>query len=230
MNHKVPKTASLRNCTVSIIGDSYSTFEGWIPQGQACYYPKPAKVEDVLLVEHTWWYQLLKRRNMQLVVNDSYSGSTVCTDVREDLPADSSFIHRMKNTMSGTSSHIKPDCIFIFGCTNDTWLSRTVGEIQYDHWTKEDLAKILPAYCCLLNYITQNNPQAICISIINDLITEQIRQGLLTAGKHYGVMSIELQDIQKMSRHPSNIGMQQIAEQVNTALDSYLMDLESRTV
>ena len=212
------QTDKLRNCTVSIIGDSYSTFEGWIPQGQACYYPKPSKVEDVLLVEHTWWYQLLKHRNMRLVVNDSYSGATVCNDVREDLPADSSFINRMKNTMSGTYMSVKPDCILIFGCTNDTWLNRTVGEIQYDNWSNEDLAQVLPAYCYLLNYITQHNPQATCISIINDLITSEIRQGMLTAGNHYGVMNIELQDIQKTNRHPSNLGMRQIAEQINTAL------------
>lgn len=43
------------NCTAAILGDSYSTFRGFIPEDRECYYPSPERVDDVLPVEHTWW-------------------------------------------------------------------------------------------------------------------------------------------------------------------------------
>ena len=39
------------NCTVAILGDSYSTFRGFIPEERECYYPSPERVDDVLVVE-----------------------------------------------------------------------------------------------------------------------------------------------------------------------------------
>ena len=64
--------------TLSILGDSYSTFAGYIPEGQATYYPRPEAVPDVLRVEDTWWHQLAASRGMRILANDSYSGSTMC--------------------------------------------------------------------------------------------------------------------------------------------------------
>lgn len=47
---------------VLIFGDSYSTFEGYIPNGFAIYYSKTEGGEtDVRAVEDTWWYPLIKR-------------------------------------------------------------------------------------------------------------------------------------------------------------------------
>ena len=43
-----------KNCNVCILGDSYSTFRGHIPEGNSAYYPYK-DVDDVLQVEHTWW-------------------------------------------------------------------------------------------------------------------------------------------------------------------------------
>ena len=41
----------LAGYTFSMLGDSYSTFKGFIPEGYSCYYPKPDSVDDVLRVE-----------------------------------------------------------------------------------------------------------------------------------------------------------------------------------
>ena len=86
--------------TFGILGDSYSTFQGHIPQGNSCYYPRPDMVDDVLQVEHTWWQPLFARRNMKLLINDSYSGSTVCKDTRPGQGPESAFVYRMHNTLS----------------------------------------------------------------------------------------------------------------------------------
>ena len=85
--------------TLSILGDSYSTFAGYIPEGQATYYPRPEAVPDVLRVEDTWWHQLAASRGMRILANDSYSGSTVCADVRDGQPPESAFIVRMHRTL-----------------------------------------------------------------------------------------------------------------------------------
>ena len=64
----------LLNRTFSILGDSYSTFQGFIPEKNACYYPNKEKVDDVLCVTDTWWYKLAQNKGMRLLVNNSYSG------------------------------------------------------------------------------------------------------------------------------------------------------------
>lgn len=73
----------LLGLTFSIIGDSYSTFKGFVPKEYDCYYPNPELVDDVIYVEDTWWGKLINHQGMRLLVNDSYSGATVCTCVRE---------------------------------------------------------------------------------------------------------------------------------------------------
>lgn len=47
--------------TVAVLGDSYSTFEGFIPKGYATWYSPtaPPETTDVNKVEQTWWWQLI---------------------------------------------------------------------------------------------------------------------------------------------------------------------------
>ena len=56
---------------VSILGDSYSTFQGYIPEGNAIWYgtekPYSRNLEnDVTRVDDTWWYQLINRHGLKL--------------------------------------------------------------------------------------------------------------------------------------------------------------------
>ena len=44
--------------TVAVLGDSYSTFDGYIPEGNAYWYSSKAQgPNDVVKVEQTWWHQ-----------------------------------------------------------------------------------------------------------------------------------------------------------------------------
>lgn len=47
--------------TVAVLGDSYSTFEGFIPKGYATWYSPtaPPETTDVNKVEQTWWWQVI---------------------------------------------------------------------------------------------------------------------------------------------------------------------------
>ena len=44
--------------TVAVLGDSYSTFDGYIPEGNAAwYFTHPQGENDVVRVEDTWWHR-----------------------------------------------------------------------------------------------------------------------------------------------------------------------------
>ena len=205
--------------TFSILGDSYSTFLGYIPEGYAVYYPRVAMVPDVLQVEDTWWHQLMEKYDLQLLQNNSYSGSTVCTQVREGQPDSSAFVVRAKQYFSAaTNAEPQPDYIFVFGTTNDNWLGREVGEVQFGNWQKADLDKVLPAYCFVLDHLKKENPGACLVCMINTNLRPEISEGLAQAAAHYGAAAICLQDIDKSNGHPSKLGMRQICEQVEKVL------------
>lgn len=209
-----------KNCNVCILGDSYSTFLGCIPEGQAVYYPRIEKVADVTEVTHTWWQPLFARRNMKLLINDSYSGSTVCKHTRDGQGPESAFVYRMHNTLSekGIGGEM-PEVIFLFGTTNDSWLDRNVGKNMYENRTEEDLFSVLPAACEMIEYVTTHNPQAKTFVLINCGIKDEIRMGLKNAAEHYGAVPVVLHDIDKSNGHPTRLGMSQIAAQVEDALD-----------
>lgn len=65
----------LENATVAIYGDSISTFAGYIPESFAYYYPQATL--DVQTVGDTWWYKLCQNNNLNIVINNSISGTGV---------------------------------------------------------------------------------------------------------------------------------------------------------
>jgi len=207
-----------RGCSAVILGDSYSTFAGCIPEGHFVYYPREG-IADVRSPEDTWWHQLAAMRGLRILVNDSFSGSAVALRVREGhMPADS-FVSRMKVTLSekGVNGG-KPELILIFGGTNDSWIDNEVGQPQYEGWTREDLQRVLPAYCHLLDYVTRNNPQAVVVGVINCDIKPAIQDGMEEVCRHYGASAVRLENVSKISGHPDRVGMMQIARQIDAAL------------
>ena len=70
--------------SVTIFGDSYSTFEGYITpaSNEPWYFQNSQKPErtDVTSVTQTWWHQLITKQGWRLCMNNSYSGSTGATN------------------------------------------------------------------------------------------------------------------------------------------------------
>lgn len=67
--------------TISIFGDSVSTFEGFNPPGYAVFYDRDMQMRNGLSsVEDTWWYIVLHSIDASLCANNSYSGSRVSGD------------------------------------------------------------------------------------------------------------------------------------------------------
>ena len=59
----------------SVLGDSISTYQDYIPAGFSCFYPYPTA--DVNDYNQTWWMQTINRLGGTLFLNNSYSGSCV---------------------------------------------------------------------------------------------------------------------------------------------------------
>lgn len=137
-----------KQTTLSILGDSYSTYKGWIPKDYEAWYENGSTSEpnDVTDVEQTWWHMLCEEKNFKMLQNCSYSGSTICnTGYVPLLSAHISFIKRMKREL-GQEQMEKPDVLIVFGGTNDYWAGSPVGIVQYENWTSSDLKEFAPAF------------------------------------------------------------------------------------
>lgn len=198
--------------SVTIFGDSYSTFEGYItPDTNASWYflGRSVKGNDVTAVEQTWWHQLLKKNGWKLCTNNSYSGATISSSgYRGEDYTDRSFVTR--------SPHLgNPDIIFIFGATNDSWVPSPIGEYKYEGWTTDDLKTFRPSLAKMLDYMTKRYLGVELYFILNSDLSEAIDESVLEICAHYGVPVIELHDIEKTAGHPSAAGMKAIARQVD---------------
>ena len=112
-----PKSASALK--VSVIGDSISTFAGYIPAGYNYHYPNADGA--VTQVSQTYWYRLIynKLSNATLDLNMSYSGSAVTRSTNEAKKSnhwyENCYIQRYLR-QGGVGN---PDIVLIHGGTND---------------------------------------------------------------------------------------------------------------
>lgn len=201
---------------VFILGDSYSTFEGHIPEGYATWYYEDVRNDtDVGKVEQTWWKKVLDNTKSELVLNCSYSGTTIChTGYSADCSKES-FVGRFDDIVaSGWFSNKTVDTFIIFGGTNDSWADSPIGETMSSGWTKDDLFSYIPAVNYLLKRVKELFQGVRLICILNCDLKPEINDGLCEAAARYGAELIEIKDIAKRSGHPDIKGMEQIAEQV----------------
>jgi len=203
--------------TVSILGDSYSTYEDFVTPAtnELWYYAKNSEQKtDVKDVRQTWWHQLIKENGWRLAVNNSYSGATISyTGYDGNDYSLRSFNTRMDNLG-------QPDIIFIFGATNDSWAGSPIGDFKYEGIKKADLYEFRPALAHMLRWMTDRYVNTEIYFILNTELKDEINTSVKTICEHYGVPVITLTEVDKISGHPSVKGMRQIADQVNSFLKS----------
>ncbi len=200
--------------SVSIFGDSYSTFENYLScdTNAVWYFQGKQKKTDVTDVEQTWWHLLLKEKGWKLECNNSFSGSTICyTGYRKEDYQNRSFHNRLRYLGS-------PDIILVFGATNDCWAKSPIGDYKYSDWTKKDLYSFRPAMAAMCDGLKKRYPNVDIYFIMNCDLTETITTSCRTICNHYGIPMIELHDVDKINGHPSIKGMKTIAEQVGAAV------------
>ena len=202
---------------VLIFGDSYSTFEGYIPSGYDCYYTHDGRPEtDVRHVEETWWHQVINETGSTLLLNDSWSGSTVCnTGYGGDCSKINSFIYRLsKYKADGFFEKNKIDTVFVFGGTNDNWTNGPVGEVKFENITDDNLFCVLPAMAYFLENLKKAASNAKIFVLINTDLKTVIADGYKQIGEYFGVNVIQFENIDKMCGHPTVQGMKDIKNQI----------------
>lgn len=112
------KLSSLEDKTISIQGDSISTFAGTITDGNATYYSASHKF--VNSIDATWWGLLINECRMRLIRNDAWSGSRISGtgDNAMCSVARCSNIKHIKSTVD-TYQYGAPEIIVVMAGTND---------------------------------------------------------------------------------------------------------------
>lgn len=115
---KGSKLSSLEDKTISIQGDSISTFAGTITDGNATYYSASHKF--VNSIDATWWGLLINECRMRLIRNDAWSGSRISGtgDNAMCSVARCSNIKHSNSTVD-TYQYGAPEIIVVMAGTND---------------------------------------------------------------------------------------------------------------
>jgi len=196
--------------SISILGDSYSTFEGYVTPStnEMWYYEENGNKTDVNDVTDTWWWQVIKEGGFKFCQNNSYSGSTIGYRGYDgnDYSA-RSFITRLDDLGC-------PDVLLIFGATNDSWAGEPVGEYKYEGWTKADFYTFRPAMTYMMHHAKNRYPNVRIYFLLNSELREDITQSCVEICRHYDIPCIQLQNIDKINGHPSVKGMRAISLQV----------------
>ena len=221
---------------VSVIGDSISSFAGYIPAGYNYHYP--CADGSVTRVEQTYWWQFIyeKMSNARLDINMSYSGTAVANSDdacnRTDHWANNSFVQRYIR-LGGIGN---PDIVLIHGGTND-WAHGDncplfPGSIDCHDAaapTSEQLAQIYAladaaqtreeiealahndfcsAYVKLICLIQQQYPNAKIVCIIGDYLSEGIEKSIIGIANHYGAKYVDLLAVNGFNDDPDKTGIQ----------------------
>ncbi|MCH5261402.1 MAG: hypothetical protein J1F42_00650 [Lachnospiraceae bacterium] len=142
-------------CALSILGDSISTYDGWIMEGAAIFYPFYGDLTDV---SQTWWMRLLDDTGMELCANDSSSGSTCVgdsLDVGDFRYGCSSY---RLSFLTGKQGKM-PDVIIIYMGTNDLLKDIPIGDNDGTQLVEEGIVEnFSDAYCLILDKLASEYP------------------------------------------------------------------------
>ena len=163
----------IKGSSISILGDSLSTFEGYLPAGNVAYYPNGSN--DVLSVDKTWWMKLISHTNARLEVNNSYSGACVSGN------ADSSYLNRIGSIGS-------PKYLIIYGGTNDGWNNIIAGNLHFDRINSElNTGEFADSYDLLIRKAIYLHPNTNIILVIPHTASDDYANIIETISKHYNL-------------------------------------------
>ena len=155
-NSNADESNPLAGKKLSIMGDSLSTFEGWIPEGYSVFYPQG----ELSSVEETWWKGLLSDTDMVLCANASSSGSTCIGDsTSADDPRYGCSDFRIEG-LKGVDG-VSPDIILVYMGTNDLVEDIPLGRNDGRQSVEEGMiTNFSDAYCLILDKLASAYPEA----------------------------------------------------------------------
>lgn len=219
---------------VSILGDSISTYEGYIPSGYATKYP----TGDVDSVEKTWWYKLIQETGMILGVDNAYSGSKV---------GGTSYQMASLTRIQGLDDNGTPDVILFYGGTND--MLGTIGTFDSTQTYELDLttnswSDFATAYKDAIMRLQHYYPSSLIVAITPIWVKSTYTPAKVDSGievikqicDYFGVNCLDLrtsgfttQNLDSLMTdgvHPNTKGMIFIEQRVKKYLSSLLSPLD----
>ena len=187
--------------TVSIIGDSISSYNGYEHNvsGYASYYPWG----DVDSYNKMWWAHIAKAANISILVNASYSGSAV-TNIRQPRPT---LFDRCNTNIIGT-----PDNVIIALGSNDSSDSAPLGNYDYNSaYTDLSEGTFRTAYIKGIKKLRADLPNAKIICVIFQM-GEAYRDSIISICARLNVECVLCDSYTTVaSVHPDENGMHNIA-------------------
>ena len=244
----VSTSLSFAGKVVSIMGDSISTFEGWIPVedghnlNHRKRYPQSNLFEDVRL---TWWHMLINNLGAKLGVNDSWAGSMVsntATTNSGDIGPDACMASITRITNLGSNG--TPDLIFFYGGTNDAARNVPMGTFEPSKFQQVDLTSttwstFADAYAVAIMRMQHYYPDAKIIAMTPTWTTsyytpqrlDEVVKMIKEICDYYGVAVVDLRkcginqnNLDKTlgdGIHPSALGMEMIEKYLRKQLLSF---------
>lgn len=141
------KLSPLEDRTISIQGDSITTFAGTITDGNAAYYSVNHKYVNT--IDATWWGLLVNECRMRLIRNDAWSGSRISGSGANAMN-NTARCAALKNVDSEVNTYQfgAPEIIVIMAGTNDVSGNVTLGEIG-----STDVTNYIGAFTMMLRNI-----------------------------------------------------------------------------
>ncbi len=200
-----------------ILGDSYTTFRNYVPSGFDIWYGEDIRPDHgVSDVDKTWWRQVMSRVSGELVLNSSWSGTTVChTGWRGEDCRHKSFVGRLDKLIAdGFFDVNKIDTVLVYGGTNDSWSGSPIGEVKHGEVTVEELFSFAPAVCYLLDKLRETLPDGRIIYIVNGFLKPDVIKAVRHATEYSGCEMLVMPDVDLIDGHPTAKGMSEIADEV----------------
>lgn len=205
---------TLENAYISIYGDSISTFEGWLPEGYATYYP--INPVNVLTVEETWWYNAITKVNARFLANASYSNTGVVTTGSADALKGTE-VSRIDKLKKGDQN---PDIIIIYLGINDCKRDITTKNFKEGYITMIERMKEafvgVDIVICTLNACSFSYQQCYALR-------DEYNNALREIAQEFNLSLVELDKVITETNkatymanmlHPNRAGMDEIALEV----------------
>lgn len=189
---------------VSIIGDSISTFKGYVDSQYSVWYPNyyADRSSDVKEVTDTWWKKLIDGTGAILEVNASSGGSTA---------SDNNIGFYPRVELIGN-----PDVVIVALGSNDSGLNIPLGNIDYDTEIQSyDTSKFAPAYIKGMKGLISAYPDAKIICVAFDM-GESYRDIIKAIAEHYGAYYVYVGDISNV--HPSKAEMEAVYKKIYNSI------------
>lgn len=200
---------------LSILGDSISTYAG-VSSGVGVKNKTTVNNRDFfgtgiydVSLEDTWWMRAAHALQMEILVNNAYSGSCLLYERLDSMPA---YMERCVNLHSDDGE--EPDIIAVYMGTNDCWFfSDTLGteeDVDYDKlivkagesYTYAEPTTSCEAYAIMLHKMIQRYEEAeiYCFTLLPQVEMSDKRQEMLedfnasviAIAEHFGVQVVDL--------------------------------------